>query len=393
MKKGVLSFSSIIYLIIFLMLFFAGFGCNTEVVEQEEQEEADSVEETVNVEETESVEETENVTAQEEMNLTYAFGGPNQGAFAEANQWFCEEVSNRTNGKVEITIHWGGTLVSQPDTLPAVGKGVVDMGAAMGGPTITQNPYWSTLSLGGAGQDLWVLMQATYDMVNNNAMILTEMDSHNVVATHGYTPGTPILILKNEINSLDDLRGLRIRAGTPDENAAWSKLGVEPVQITPFELYESISRGVVDGALFTVAWADTLKLGEVAKYWYRFPGNLLGGDVTTVINKDVWNQFTPETQDIVKEIVEEYNDRYIQAVLELEAEVLDQVESELDVQYLLVTEEIDEAYMDAMMGARQEWFERWEKEGQDTKDIWEEYQGYVEKYQEELNSKGYPWER
>lgn len=381
MKKRVLSITTICYLIVFLMLLFIVFGCNTEVVDQTEA-----------VDQTEP-EETEIVMVQEQMNLTYAYGGPNQGAFAEANQWFCDEVSKRTDGKVNITIHWGGTLVSQPDTLPSVGKGVVDMGAAMGGPTVSQNPHWSTLSLGGAGQDLWVLMWATYEMVNNNNMILAEMDSHNVVATHGYAPGTPILILKKEIKSLDDLKGLRIRAGTPDENVAWSKLGVEPVQITPFELYESISRGVVDGALFTVAWADTLKLGEVAKYWYRFPGNLLGGDVTTVINKDTWNQFTPETQDVIKQIIEEYNDRYIQAVLKLEMEVLDEVESELNVQYLFVTEEINEAYMDAMNDARQDWFDRWEQEGLNTKEIWDEYQEYVEKYQIEFNSKGYPWER
>ncbi len=31
--------------------------------------------------------------AQEAMNLTFSFGGPNKGAFAETNQWFVDEIA------------------------------------------------------------------------------------------------------------------------------------------------------------------------------------------------------------------------------------------------------------------------------------------------------------
>ena len=313
---------------------------------------------------------------QASMELKFAYGGPNLGPFAQTNQWFCDEIAKRTNGKIKITIHWGGTLVSQPDTLSAVGKGVADIGSAMGGPTVSQNPHWSTLSMGSAGKDPWALMWATYEMLHNNENIISEMEKHNVMPTHGYFPGTPILVLKKAVTSLSDLKGLRIRAATPDEAMAWSKLGVETVMVTMPETYDSIDKGVIDGTLVTVAWADSLKLGDVAKYWYRFPDNLIGGDVTTCINKDVWNDFTSETQSIIEELIREYNDKYAKAVFDLEEKVIEQVQS-LGVQYQDMTEEVDNAYTEAMKIAHQAWFDKWDGKGNNTNSVWEDYQRYV----------------
>lgn len=331
---------------------------------------------------------TAEAPTQEAMNLNYAYGGPNQGAFAETNQWFADEIGKRTDGKVKITIHWGGTLVKQPDTLSGVGKGVADMGAAMGDPT---NPHWATLALSGAGQDQWAVMRATYEMVNNDPEIAAEMDKANVVPTHGYFPGTPIMILKKEITSLDDLKGMRIRVGTPDEATALGALGMEPVQVGIFEVYDSIGKGVIDGTLLTVAWADTLKLGEVAKYWYRFSNNIIGGAVTTVINKDVWAKFTPETQAIVQQLSQEYNDRYAQTVMDQEAAVIDTATSTLDVQYLEVPGPVDEAYKTAIQAAHQDWFDRYDVDGAKTQGVWDDYQSYVSEYEAEVASQGYPW--
>ncbi|MCZ7665249.1 MAG: TRAP transporter substrate-binding protein DctP [Thermoleophilia bacterium] len=325
---------------------------------------------------------------QEAMDLKYAYGGPNQGAFAETNQWFSDEISARTQGKVNITIHWGGTLVKQPDTLSGVGKGVAEMGAAMSDPT---NPHWTTLSLSGAGEDQWAVMMATYEMVNNSPEIAAEMDKANVVPTHGYFPGTPIMILKKQVESLDDLKGLRVRVGTPDEATALSALGVEPVEVGIFEIYDSLGKGVIDGALLTVAWADTLKLGEVAKYWYRFSNNMIGGAVTTVINKDVWAKFTPQTQAIVQELSREYNDKYAQTVMDQEVAVLDNATSTLEVQYLEVPGPVDEAYHAAIDAAHQAWFDKYDADGNKTQAVWDEYQGYVTQYQQEVADKGYPW--
>ena len=87
------------------------------------------------------------------------------------------------------------------------------------------------MSLSGAGKDAWAMMMATHDMVNTNPAILAELTKANVVPTIGYFPGTPIMVLKKELKTIDDIKGLRIRVGTPDEGAAMGAMGLEPVQV------------------------------------------------------------------------------------------------------------------------------------------------------------------
>ena len=322
------------------------------------------------------------------MDLAFSFGGPNKGAFAETNQWFADEITRRLGGAIKITMHWGGTLIAQPDTLSGVGKGVAAIGSAMGSPS---QPYWTTLALSGAGKDGWALMNATREMVNTNAAILGEFAAANVVPTIGYFPGTPIMVLKKELKTLDDIKGLRIRVGTADEGAAMGMMGMEPVQVAITDVYESIDKGVIDGCLITVAWADTLKLGEVAKYWYQFGNNMLGGAVTNVINADVWAEFTPETQDTIKQLSVEYTDKYAKTVFDQEAKVIDQVKAALGVQLLAVPADIDAAYRTAITKAHEDWFNKNAAEGKDVRQVWDEYQKLVEKYQAIVAEKGYPW--
>jgi TRAP-type transport system periplasmic protein len=325
------------------------------------------------------------------MNLNYSFGGANSGVFAETSQWFCNELTKRTDGKIVVTVHWGGTLIKQPDTLVSVGKGVADIGAAMGTPTVAMNPHMTTLGAVGAGKDPWATTMAVWEMMNNNPKILAEYDKHNVVPTHGYFPGTPVMFLRKEIKSVNDLKGLRIRAGSPDDASILPKLGIEPVNVQIFDLYDSMSKGVIDGCMLTIAWGDTLKWGEVAKYWYQPTNNLIGGDVTSVINKDVWNKFTPQTREIVKTLAREYNDKYVKGVMDQEVAALEKVKTTLKVQYQPLPEDANKIYQSGMASARQAWFDKWDSQGNTTKAVFDEYQGLIEKYQKQVADKGYPW--
>ena len=134
-----------------------------------------------------------------------------------------------------------------------------------------------------------------------------------------------------------------------------------------------------------------MKLGEVAKYWYRFENNMLGGAVTNVINADTWAKFTPETQDMIKQVAVEYSDKYVKAVIDLEAAVLEQAKTGLKVQYLPVPADIDAAYRTAITKAHDDWFAKYAAEGKDVKKVWDEYQALVQKYQAQVAEKGYPW--
>lgn len=71
--------------------------------------------------------------------------------------------------------------------------------------------------------------------------------------------------------TLEDLKGLKIRAATRSNSRMLAALGATPVQMPLPQVPESLSKGVVDGA--AVPWEGTpsIKLAEVAKYHLDVP--------------------------------------------------------------------------------------------------------------------------
>ena len=58
------------------------------------------------------------------------------------NQYFCDEIARRTNGRVEITLYPAGTLTSATKNFDGVIKGISDIGMScplyVGGPLSRQ---------------------------------------------------------------------------------------------------------------------------------------------------------------------------------------------------------------------------------------------------------------
>jgi hypothetical protein len=71
--------------------------------------------------------------------------------------------------------------------------------------------------------------------------------------------------------TLEDMKGLKLRAATRMNSRMLSALGATPVQMPLPQVPESLSKGVVDGA--TVPWEGTpaIKLSEIARYSLDVP--------------------------------------------------------------------------------------------------------------------------
>ena len=76
---------------------------------------------------------------------------------------------------------------------------------------------------------------------------------------------------RKEVNSLNDLKGLKFRVGG-FAGMILTKLGVVPQQIAGGDIYPSLEKGTIDAAEW-VGPHDDEKLGlvKVAKYYY-YPG-------------------------------------------------------------------------------------------------------------------------
>ncbi|SHO81289.1 TRAP transporter solute receptor, unknown substrate 6 [hydrothermal vent metagenome] len=104
---------------------------------------------------------------------------------------------------------------------------------------------------------------------------------------------------KKEINSLDDLQGLKMRIpGLGGE--VMKRLGVNPVLLPAGEIYTALERGTIDATEWVGPALDTMMgFAKVAPYYYKGwhePGSIL--EIT--MNLARWNSLSKEHQAIIE---------------------------------------------------------------------------------------------
>ncbi|MGZ9143634.1 MAG: TRAP transporter substrate-binding protein, partial [Candidatus Binatia bacterium] len=105
---------------------------------------------------------------------------------------------------------------------------------------------------------------------------------------------------RKEINTVDDLKGLKMRIGGW-AGATLKKLGVVAQQIAGGDIYPALEKGTIDATEWVGPYDDE-KLGfyKVAKYYY-YPGWWEGGTTNhLLINLAKWNELPKSYQAIVK---------------------------------------------------------------------------------------------
>ncbi|MEI2384907.1 TRAP transporter substrate-binding protein [Breoghania sp. JC706] len=103
-----------------------------------------------------------------------------------------------------------------------------------------------------------------------------------------------------EINSVDDLRGLKMRIPGLGGDIM-SKLGVAPVSLPASQSYEALVAGTIDAAEWIGPWNDYfLKYYEVAKYYY-YPGlHEAASQLSMSVNKSWFSGLPKIDQEIIR---------------------------------------------------------------------------------------------
>ena len=173
---------------------------------------------------------------------------------------WASEVEKRSNGKVKITIFPAGSAFGQIDRqLDQVKSGVVDIGFGLVGVPRDRLPRTEMIELPFLSQNRDVTNRALWEVAKKD--LAQEYQGLKLLAltvdmTHMHTKGKPI-------NSLDDLKGLRIRAPSVTVNKILSDIGAVPVNMPPVQVYESLEKGVIDGAVFAWDPIASYRLSEV----------------------------------------------------------------------------------------------------------------------------------
>jgi TRAP-type mannitol/chloroaromatic compound transport system substrate-binding protein len=102
-----------------------------------------------------------------------------------------------------------------------------------------------------------------------------------------------------EINSIDDLKGLKMRIpGLGGE--VLRRAGGTPVVLAGAEVFTALQTGAIDATEWVGPYNDSAYgLHKAAKYYY-YPGwHEPGPGLETIVHKDAWNALPPDLQEIV----------------------------------------------------------------------------------------------
>ena len=220
---------------------------------------------------------------------------------------FCRELENRTDGKVKVDYYAGGSLLKPTATFDGIVNGITDIGYAHVYYTPGRMPVTEATGLPLGFPTGWVASEVMNDFYQKFKP--KEFDPVKVLWFNA-SPDTGIATAKKPIRTLEDLKGLTIRAPSIAGEVI-KALGGTPAPTPMPEVYDAIAKGVIDGESSNFETLFAFKFAEVVKYetscWQinnPYPFYL-------AMNKNSYAKLPPDIRSIFDKLVGEYKERYI----------------------------------------------------------------------------------
>jgi len=211
-----------------------------------------------------------------------------------------EMLANRlreiTDGKFDIRIFPAGEIVPGLQALDAVQQGTVEMCHTCSYYYVGKDKTFAfgtavPFGLNARQMDAWIIAgggQELLDEFYSNYNIYSFLGGNTAVKMGGW--------YRMQINSLEDIKGLKIRiAGIAGEILA--RMGAIPQQLAGPDVYPALEKGTIDAAEWVAPYDDE-KLGfhKVAPNYYA-PGWWEPGPVVHFyVNKTEWDKLPKEYQ-------------------------------------------------------------------------------------------------
>ncbi len=222
--------------------------------------------------------------------------------WGKGGELWANKVRERTNGRINIKLYPGVSLIQGDQTreFSALRQGVIDMAV---GSTINWSPQVKQLNL----FSLPFLMPdyAAADALTQGEVgksLFQTLDKAGVVplawGENGYRE---ISNSKKAIKSPDDLKGMKIRVvGSPLFLDTFTALGANPTQMSWADAQPAMASSAVDGQENPLSVYMAAKLYTVAQKHLTLWG-YMNDPLIFVVNKDIWNSWTPADREIVKQ--------------------------------------------------------------------------------------------
>ncbi len=176
---------------------------------------------------------------------------------------WADKIAAESNGEITVEIYPSMQLGgSPPQLVDQVREGVVDIVWTVAGYTPGRFPRLEVFDLPFMAASAEATSQAAQEYAETVGA--EDLKDYKVLAVFVHAPGK-IHTKDTLVKSMDDLKGLKMRAPTRVINQMLDALGATPVGMPVPEVAPSLSKGVIDGMVVPWEIMPSFKLHELTK--------------------------------------------------------------------------------------------------------------------------------
>jgi TRAP-type C4-dicarboxylate transport system substrate-binding protein len=231
-------------------------------------------------------------SAQTKWNLPSAY--PADNPHLENINAFAKDVSEATQGKLMIAVHPGASLFKGPEIKRAVATGQAQTGEILISILENENPIF--------GIDVVPFLATSFPEAKklwlaSKPLIQQKLAAQGIVVLFTVPWGPQGIYAKKDINSIEDMKGLKWRAYNVGTARIGELVGAQAVTVQAAELPQALATGVVNSFMSSGATGYDSKVWETLTHFYDtrawIPRNI------TMMNKAAFDALDKPTQEAV----------------------------------------------------------------------------------------------
>jgi TRAP-type C4-dicarboxylate transport system substrate-binding protein len=230
--------------------------------------------------------------AQTKWNLPAAY--PQDNFHTENLNAFAKDVSDATGGKLQITVHGNASLFKAPEIKRAVQTGQAQAGEVLMSLHENEDPVY--------GLDVVPFLASSFDQAKKlwdvqRPALEKKLSSQGLMLLFAVPWPPQGIFAKKDINTVEDLKGVKWRSYNPGTARIAEIVGAQPVTVQAADLPQALATGVVNTFMTSGATGYDSKVWESLTHFYDtqawIPKNI------TFVNKAAFDALDKATQEAV----------------------------------------------------------------------------------------------
>lgn len=232
------------------------------------------------------------------FNWSFGYSAPEGNPSDLGQKYFCEQLKERSNGKIIITCYPNSQIGNDSEMVEGVQTGAIELYNGTSSNFSSFIPQTEVFDLpfafvgSGISEDVMAgMVDSMFDYFMDSDFALIQM----------FPDGYRWLTTNDEIRTIDDFKNSSVRIkDSKVHTAIWESLGAAPTPLSFSEVYIALQQGLVNGQENPLATIVNAKFYEQCKYVCDVRHLRVFG--TTVMNKDLWESLPAAYQELIQEV-------------------------------------------------------------------------------------------